>query len=191
MSINLEKGQSIELTKEVPSLKKVLAGAGWDAKVEGKTMDLDLCALLLNASGKLAHDSNFVFFNNKTSPDGSVASSGDNLTGEGEGDDETISINLETVPADVAKIVLFISIYNAAQKGQSLADLDNCHLRIVNAEDNKELSMFKVGAGLSGASFFAGELIRTATGWDFTASGVSDAADIGDVLARYKQAQAA
>ncbi len=114
MGVSLSKGGNVSLTKEAPGLTAVLVGLGWDARTTtGTDFDLDASALLLNSSGKVGNDQNFVFFNNLKSPDGSVEHTGDNLTGEGEGDDEVIKVNLAAVPADVDKIVFPVSIYEA------------------------------------------------------------------------------
>src|SRR4051794_37454807 len=107
-SFNLSKGETFDLSKAVPSLSKVYAGAGWDVKEDGPTMDLDLVAFMVDENGHLKNKKNFIYFNNKKSPDGSVASRGDNLTGEGDGDDEVIDIDLGKVSSDVKKIVLAV-----------------------------------------------------------------------------------
>ena len=100
MAVSLVKGGNVSLTKEAPGLSAVLVGLGWDARTtSGADFDLDASALLVGAAGKVLSDQHFVFFNNLTSPDGSVEHTGDNLTGEGEGDDETIKVNLAGVPA--------------------------------------------------------------------------------------------
>src|SRR3954451_9101151 len=137
--VSMTKGETVSLTKKAPGLAKVFAGAGWDPK-QGKTMDLDLAAFLLDANGKLSGKGNFVYFGSKTSACGSVASQGDNLTGDGDGDDEVIKVNLATVPAGISEILFVASIYQAAQKGQSLKDLDNAFIRIVNEEGQQEIA---------------------------------------------------
>src|SRR6201747_349977 len=114
MSVSLAKGGNVSLTKEAPGLTAALVGLGWDARTtSGADFDLDASALLVNTTGKILSDQYFIFFNNLTSPDGSVEHTGDNLTGEGEGDDEMIKVNLATVPAEVDKIVFAVSIYDA------------------------------------------------------------------------------
>src|SRR5690242_20968591 len=114
MSVSLNKGGNVSLTKEAPGLQAVLVGLGWDARTTtGADFDLDASALMLGSSGKILSDQHFVFFNNLTSPDGSVQHTGDNLTGEGEGDDEVINVNLANVPPDCDKVVFAVSIYEA------------------------------------------------------------------------------
>ncbi len=189
MSFNLTKGESFDISKAAPGLKKVFAGAGWDVKSGGPTIDVDLVAFLVNAEGKLSDQKNFVFFNNKKSVCGSVASRGDNLTGAGEGDDEVIDINLEAVPTDVAKIIVGVSIYNAAQKGQSLKSLDNAFVRIVNAEGDVELTKYNLtNFDNAGANFILGELVRTESGWSFTAIGEPKPGELGDLAGSYAAA---
>jgi tellurium resistance protein TerD len=114
VGVSLSKGGNVSLTKAAPNLTAVIVGLGWDVRTTtGTDFDLDASALLTNAEGKVATDGNFVFFNNLKSADGSVEHTGDNLTGEGEGDDEQIKVNLASVPADVEKIVFPVSIYEA------------------------------------------------------------------------------
>jgi tellurium resistance protein TerD len=124
-------------------------------KSGGKTMDLDLAAFLLDSNEKLNGKGNFVYFGNKASACGSVASQGDNMTGDG--DDEVIKVNLASVPADVKEVLFVASIYQAQQKGQSLKDLDNAHIRIVNEEGQQEIANDKIsGIQATGASFVLG-----------------------------------
>ena len=116
MGVSLSKGGNVSLTKEAPGLTAVVVGLGWDARsTTGTDFDLDASAILCNAAGKVVSDAHFVFFNNLKSPDGSVEHTGDNLTGEGEGDDEQIKVDLAAVPAEVDKIVFPVSIYDAEQ----------------------------------------------------------------------------
>lgn len=187
--MNLSKGETFDLSKAAPGLSKVYAGAGWDVKAGGPTMDLDLCAFLVDANGKMSNDKNFVFFNNKKSPCGSVASRGDNLTGAGDGDDEVLDINLGTVPADVSKIIIAVSIYNAASKGQSLKSLDNAFVRIVNAEGDAELAKYNLtNFENASANFVLGELVRGDAGWSFTAIGEPKAGELGELAQSFSAA---
>lgn len=191
-SVIMTKGESVSLTKKAPGLTKVFAGAGWDMKKEGATMDLDLAAFLLDADNKLNGSGNFVYFGHKTSACGSVASRGDNLTGEGDGDDEVIDVNLATVPASVTQIIFVASIYQGKSKGQSLKDLDNAFIRIVNAENQQELTNFKISdTDSSHESFVLGKLVREGTDWNFVAIGEADAAELGGFATRYGLAVAA
>lgn len=190
-SVILTKGETVNLTKKAPGLKKVAAAAGWDVKANGPSMDLDLAAFLL-VNGKVRGKGDFVYFAAKTSGDGSTASRGDNLTGEGEGDDETIDVNLEKVSAEVTEIVFVASIYQAAQKGQSLKNLDNAFIRIYNAEGGAELAKFDIShMDHAGASFTLGKLVRDADGWHFTAIGTPEMGDLSHYTQQYGLANAA
>ena len=182
--VSMTKGDTVSLTKKAPGLTKVFAGAGWDPKA-AKSMDLDLAAFLLDANGKLPGKGGFVYFGAKVSACGSVASRGDNLTGDGDGDDEVIDINLSTVPASITAIVLVASIYQAAQKGQSLKDLDNAHIRIVNAENQQEIANYKITGDFDGATFVLGKLVREGSDWNFEAVGAPEAGELGSLATRY------
>ena len=130
MSVALTKGGNVSLTKSAPNLTSIAVGLGWDARTtSGADFDLDASALLVGSNGKVLSDEHFVFFNNLKSPDGSVEHTGDNLTGEGEGDDETINVELPLVPQPVEKIVFTVSIYDAESRGQSFGQVTNAYIR--------------------------------------------------------------
>jgi tellurium resistance protein TerD len=173
MSVSLSKGGNVSLTKQAPGLTAVLVGLGWDARTtSGDDFDLDASALLLNASGKIASDAHFVFFNNLTSPDGSVEHTGDNLTGAGEGDDEAIKVNLASVPAEIERIVVAVSIYEAAARGQSFGQVRNAFMRVVNQADNVELARYDLSEDASTeTAMIFGELYRGGAEWKFRAVG--------------------
>ncbi|MFC8873850.1 calcium homeostasis/redox stress adaptation protein, partial [Streptomyces ardesiacus] len=150
MGVSLSKGGNVSLTKEAPGLTAVIVGLGWDIRTTtGTDFDLDASALLLNSSGKVASDAHFVFFNNLKSPDGSVEHTGDNLTGEGEGDDEQIKINLATVPADIEKIVFPVSIYDAENRQQSFGQVRNAFIRVVNQAGEAEIARYDLSEDAS------------------------------------------
>jgi tellurium resistance protein TerD len=173
MSVSLSKGGNVSLSKEAPGLTAVLVGLGWDARTTtGADFDLDASALMVGTSGKILSDANFIFFNNLTSPDGSVEHTGDNLTGEGEGDDEVIKVNLAGVPAEVDKIVVTVSIYDAEGRGQSFGQVRNAFIRVVNQADNKELTRYDLSEDASTeTAMIFGELYRNGTEWKFRAVG--------------------
>jgi tellurium resistance protein TerD len=173
MGVSLSKGGNVSLTKEAPGLTAVTVGLGWDVRTTtGADFDLDASALLLDASGKVVSDKHFVFFNNLKSPDGSVEHTGDNLTGEGEGDDEVINVNLAGVPADVVKIVFPVSIYEAESRQQSFGQVRNAYIRVLNAADQRELARYDLteDASTETAMVF-GELYRHGAEWKFRAIG--------------------
>ncbi|SCK18200.1 tellurium resistance protein TerD [Streptomyces sp. WMMB 714] len=173
MGVSLSKGGNVSLTKEAPNLTAVIVGLGWDARTTtGSDFDLDASALLANAEGKVGNDQNFVFFNNLKSPDGSVEHTGDNLTGEGEGDDEVIKVNLAGVPADVEKIVFPVSIYEAETRQQSFGQVRNAYIRVVNQADNNELARYDLSEDASTETAMVfGELYRHGAEWKFRAIG--------------------
>ncbi|MCQ8770050.1 MULTISPECIES: TerD family protein [Streptomyces] len=173
MGVSLSKGGNVSLTKAAPNLTAVIVGLGWDARTTtGTDFDLDASALLTNDQGKVANDQNFVFFNNLKSPEGSVEHQGDNLTGEGEGDDEVIKVNLAGVPADVAKIVFPVSIYEAESRQQSFGQVRNAYIRVVNQADNAELARYDLSEDASTETAMVfGELYRHGAEWKFRAIG--------------------
>ncbi|MEV7418291.1 TerD family protein [Streptomyces sp. NPDC089919] len=173
MGVSLSKGGNVSLTKAAPNLTAVIVGLGWDARTTtGVDFDLDASALLTNDQGKVTNDSNFVFFNNLKSPDGSVEHTGDNITGEGEGDDEQIKVSLTGVPADVAKIVFPVSIYEAETRQQSFGQVRNAYIRVVNQADNVELARYDLSEDASTETAMVfGELYRNGAEWKFRAIG--------------------
>src|ERR1700759_3780421 len=139
MSVALTKGGHVSLPKSAPNLPAIAVGLGWDARsTTGADFDLDASALLTGSNGKVLSDEHFVFFNNLKSPDGSVEHTGDNLTGEGEGDDETINVELPLVPQAVEKIVFTVSIYDAESRSQSFGQVTNAYIRVMNRADGSE-----------------------------------------------------
>ncbi|MBW1599018.1 TerD family protein [Streptomyces sp. JJ38] len=173
MGVSLSKGGNVSLTKEAPNLSAVLVGLGWDARTTtGADFDLDASALLADGQGKVLSDQHFVFFNNLTSPDGSVEHTGDNTTGVGDGDDEALKVNLAGVPADVQKIVFPVSIYEAETRQQSFGQVRNAYIRVVNQADGKELARYDLteDASTETAMVF-GELYRHGAEWKFRAIG--------------------
>ncbi|CAM5429964.1 chemical-damaging agent resistance protein C [Streptomyces avidinii] len=173
MGVSLSKGGNVSLTKAAPNLTAVIVGLGWDARTTtGVDFDLDASAILTNDQGKVASDANFVFFNNLKSPDGSVEHTGDNTTGEGEGDDEAIKVNLAGVPADVQKIVFPVSIYEAESRQQSFGQVRNAYIRVVNQADNTELARYDLSEDASTETAMVfGELYRNGAEWKFRAIG--------------------
>ncbi|MQS12069.1 TerD family protein [Streptomyces kaniharaensis] len=173
MGVSLSKGGNVSLTKEAPGLAAVIVGLGWDVRTTtGTDFDLDASALLCNDQGKVATDGNFVFFNNLRSPDGSVEHTGDNRTGEGEGDDEAIKVNLTSVPADVQKIVFPVSIYDAETRSQNFGQVRNAFIRVVNQADNNELARYDLSEDASTETAMVfGELYRSGGEWKFRAIG--------------------
>ncbi|MBQ0983524.1 TerD family protein [Streptomyces sp. F63] len=173
MGVSLSKGGNVSLSKEAPGLTAVTVGLGWDVRTTtGTDFDLDASALLVDSAGKVLSDQHFVFFNNLKSPEGAVEHTGDNLTGEGEGDDEQIKVALTTVPAQVDKIVFPVSIHEAETRQQSFGQVRNAFIRVVNQADNNELARYDLteDASTETAMVF-GELYRHGSEWKFRAVG--------------------
>ncbi|MDT4911680.1 MAG: tellurium resistance protein TerD [Pseudonocardiales bacterium] len=173
MSVSLSKGGNVSLSKEVPGLQAVIVGLGWDVRTTtGADFDLDASALMVGTDGKILSDSHFIFFNNLTSPDGSVEHTGDNLTGEGEGDDEQIKVNLVAVPQEVDKIVVTVSIYDADNRQQSFGQVRNAFIRVVNQADNNEITRYDLSEDASTETAMVfGEVYRNGAEWKFRAVG--------------------
>ncbi|HEU0104148.1 MAG TPA: TerD family protein [Mycobacteriales bacterium] len=173
MGVSLNKGGNVSLTKEAPGLTAVIVGLGWDARsTTGSEFDLDASAILCNAAGKVVSDSHFVFFNNLTSPDGSVEHTGDNLTGEGEGDDEQVKVDLARVPAEVDKIVFPVSIYDAESRSQSFGQVRNAFIRVVNQAGGSEIARYDLSEDASTETAMVfGEIYRNGADWKFRAVG--------------------
>jgi tellurium resistance protein TerD len=173
MSVSLSKGGNVSLTKHAPGLRAVLVGLGWDARTtSGFDFDLDASALMLGANGKVLSDRYFIFFNNLTSPDGSVEHTGDNLTGEGDGDDEVIKVNLAAVPAETDRIVFTVSIYEAEARRQSFGQVRNAYIRVINSDDNAEITRYDLSEDASTeTAMIFGELYQNDGEWKFRAVG--------------------
>ncbi|UYQ60682.1 TerD family protein [Streptomyces peucetius] len=187
MGVSLGKGGNVSLSKEAPGLTAVLVGLGWDVRTtSGADFDLDASALLLNETGKVVSDQHFVFYNNLTSPDGSVEHTGDNLTGEGEGDDESIKVNLAAVPAGVARIVFPVSIHDATARGQSFGQVRNAFIRVVNQAGGAELARYDLSEDASTETAMVfGELYRNGTEWKFRAVGQGYASGLAGIASDF------
>lgn len=187
MGVSLVKGGNVSLTKEAPGLTNVLVGLGWDVRTTtGADYDLDASAILLNTNGKVISDSHFVFFNNLVSPDGTVEHTGDNLTGEGEGDDEIIKVNLAGMAAEVAKVVFPVSIYEADTRSQNFGQINNAYIRVINAADDREITRFDLSEDASTETAMVfGELYRHGADWKFRAVGQGYASGLGGIARDY------
>jgi tellurium resistance protein TerD len=187
VSVSLAKGGNVSLTKLAPTLTAVTVGLGWDVRTTtGTDFDLDASALLCGADGKVLSDGHFVFFNNLKSPDGSVEHTGDNLTGEGEGDDEQVKVNLAGVPAEIDKVVFPVSIYDAETRSQSFGQVANAFIRVVNQADNAELARYDLSEDASTETAMVfGELYRHNGEWKFRAVGQGYASGLRGIAQDY------
>lgn len=175
MPINLQKGQKISLTKTAPGLTNVTVGMGWDINQydTGTSFDLDCSAFLLTDSGLVSSQDDFVFYGNLVHKSGSVEHRGDNRTGEGEGDDEQILVNLPYVPAEITKIVFTATIYEAEVRRQNFGQVSNAFIRIVDSSTNSEIVRYDLGEDFSvETAIVFGELYRNGSDeWKFNAIG--------------------
>ena len=174
MAVNLSKGQKVDLTKGNPGLSKLLIGLGWDTnKYDGGfDFDLDAAAFLLAGSGKVASDADFVFYGNLKHSSGGVVHTGDNLTGEGDGDDEVIKVDLSLVPAGVEKIAFTVTIYDAIPRKQNFGQVSNAYIHISDDVSHTELLRFDLGEDFSiETAVVVGELYRHNGEWKFNAIG--------------------
>ena len=183
MGVSLTKGGNVSLTKAAPGLKAVSVGLGWDVRsTTGDDFDLDASALGLDPNHRIVADDYFVFFNNTSSPDGSIVHQGDNLTGEGEGDDEVINVDLSTVPATVDSIVFPVSIYDAASRGQTFGQVRNAFIRVVDQANGNELARYDLSEDASTETAMVfGELYRNGAEWKFRAIGQGYASGLAGI----------
>lgn len=173
MSVSLGKGANISLDKEAPGLTKILIGLGWDTRsTDGEDFDLDASVFLLGESGKVRGDHDFIFYNQLKSSDGSVEHTGDNRTGEGEGDDEAIKVNLSQVPAEVTKLSVVATIHDATARKQNFGMVQNAFIRIVDDSNGRELSRYDLAEDCSvETAMIFGEVYRHGGEWKFRAVG--------------------
>ena len=187
MSVSLSKGGNVSLSKEAPGLSKILVGLGWDARAtDGTEFDLDGSVYLVNADGKVRSDADFVFYNNLKSADGSVEHTGDNRTGEGEGDDEAVKVNLSAIPVDVERLAVAVTIHDATNRSQSFGQVDNAFIRVVNDDNSSEIARYDLSedASVETAMVF-GEIYRHGDEWKFRAVGQGFSGGLGPLAASY------
>ena len=187
MAVSLSKGGNVNLSKEAPGLTNIKIGLGWDARAtDGTSFDLDAVGFLLKADGKILSDNSFIFYNNKTSECGAVVHLGDNTTGEGEGDDEAITVDLGKVPADVNKFIVAVTIHDAEARNQNFGQVSNAFVRVVNGSNDAEIARYDLSedASVETAMIF-GELYRNGNDWKFRAVGQGFAGGLGPLAASY------
>lgn len=187
MGVSLAKGGNVSLTKQVPGLTAVSVGLGWDARTTaGQEFDLDASAIMCGTDGKVLSDQHFVFFNNLKSRDGSVEHTGDNLTGDGHGDDESINVNLVAVPAEVDKVVFPVSIYEANLRAQTFGQVRNAFIRVVNRADGVEIARYDLSEDASNETAMVfGEIYRHGVEWKFRAIGQGYATGLAGIAKDY------
>jgi tellurium resistance protein TerD len=183
MPVSLSKGGNVSLSKEAPGLTAVVVGLGWDVRTTtGTDFDLDASAIVVDASGKVISDQHFVFFNNLKTPDGAVEHTGDNKTGEGEGDDEQIKVNFATIPPNADKVVFPVSIYDAVNRGQSFGQVRNAFIRVINQAGGTEIARYDLSEDASTETAMVfGELYRNGADWKFRAVGQGYASGLAGI----------
>lgn len=204
MSINLKKGQKIDLTKGGGGLKKIMVGLGWDeAKQNGgflkalfgvqqADIDCDASAIVCGNNGKLISNDtkqSIVYFGNLKHPSGAIVHQGDNLTGAGDGDDEQIMVDISRMPSDVGKVVFVVNIYNARTKNQHFGMIENAFIRLVNMENNQEICRYNLSENYNNMTgLVVGEIYRKENEWKFNAIGqpVKEASRLDALISLYR-----
>lgn len=173
MGVSLSKGGNVSLSKSDPGLRRILIGLGWDTReTAGADFDLDASLFMVAGGGRVRSDQDFIFYNNLRSVDGSVEHTGDNLTGVGEGDDESIRVNLETVPADVEKLAVTVTIHDADARRQNFGQVANAFIRVVNEDNGNEIVRYDLSEDASTeTAMIFGEVYRHGGEWKFRAVG--------------------
>ena len=173
MSISLNKGGNLSLSKTDPSLKNLIVGLGWDARpTDGADFDLDVSAFMIKEDGKVRTDSDFIFYNQTKSSCGAIEHTGDNRTGAGDGDDECVIVLLDKIPADIQKVIFCVTIHDAEARKQNFGQVSHAYVRIVNKDSNSEVARYDLSedASVETAMIF-GEIYRHTGEWKFKAVG--------------------
>ncbi|MBJ7288540.1 TerD family protein [Williamsia sp.] len=183
MSVSLAKGGNVSLSKEAPDLRAVSVGLGWDVRsTSGADFDLDASVLAVGTNRKVLSDNYFIFYNNLTSPDGAIVHTGDNLTGEGDGDDESVNVDLKAVDPGVDSMIFAVTIHDAENLGQNFGQVINAFIRVVNSDDGRELARYDLSEDASTETAMVfGELYRRNGEWKFRAVGQGYASGLAGI----------
>lgn len=173
MGISLTKGGNVSLSRMTSNLQKILIGLGWDARsTVGASFDLDASLFMVGASGKVLSDEHFIFYNQPKSPCGSVEHTGDNSTGAGDGDDESMTAELNRIPPEVQRLIVTVTIHDATARRQNFGQVSNAFVRIVNTQGDVELARFDLTEDYSTETALVfGEIYRHGAEWKFKAVG--------------------
>ena len=187
MAISLSKGGNVSLSKEAPGLKTVRVGLGWDTRMtDGQAFDLDASVFLLNETGRVTSDADFVFYNNKSGASGAVEHQGDNLTGEGEGDDEVVVVALDRLTSAVAKLSFAVTIHDADARRQNFGMVSNAYIRVVNGDGGAEIARYDLSEDASSeTAMIFGEVYRHGSEWKFKAIGQGFAGGLGPLATSF------
>ena len=187
MAISLQKGGNVNLSKEAPSMAKMVIGLGWNTRAtDGSAFDLDASAFLLQESGRVSSDAGFIVYNQKASACGGVIHQGDNTTGEGDGDDEVIKIDPSKLPADIQKVAFAVTIHDADARRQNFGMVSNAYIRILDEANGQEIARYDLSedASVETAMTF-GELYRHNGEWKFKAIGQGFQGGLGPLARNY------
>lgn len=187
MALSLQKGGNISLSKQDANLQRILVGLGWDPRnTDGQAFDLDASAFLLTAGGRVRGDHDFIFYNQLRSAEGSVEHTGDNRTGAGDGDDESIRVDLTKVPAEIEKIAVAVTIDQADARRQNFGQVGGAFIRILNEDTGQELTRYDLGEDFSTeTAVIFGEIYRHGGEWKFRAVGQGFAGGLGPMARNY------
>ena len=187
MAISLNKGGNLSLSKTDPTLVRILIGLGWDERAtDGASFDLDASAFLLTASGKVRGDHDFIFYNQLKSQDGSVEHTGDNRSGQGDGDDESLVVDLSKVSPEIEKIAITVTIHDAQSRGQNFGQIANAFIRVVNQDSGIEIVRFDLAEDYSTETAMVfGEVYRHNGEWKFRAVGQGYAGGLAAMCLQY------
>ena len=187
MAISLNKGGNLSLSKTDPTLVRILIGLGWDERAtDGASFDLDASAFLLTASGKVRGDHDFIFYNQLKSQDGSVEHTGDNRSGQGDGDDESLVVDLSKVCPEIEKIAITVTIHDAQSRGQNFGQIANAFIRVVNQDSGIEIVRFDLAEDYSTETAMVfGEVYRHNGEWKFRAVGQGYAGGLAAMCQQY------
>jgi tellurium resistance protein TerD len=183
MAINLQKGQ-----REVIDAPRFTIGLGWDtnSSATGSTFDLDASVFILGAGKKLLSDQHLIFYNNLTSPDGAVEHTGDNRTGEGDGDDEQIKIDLSRIDGQTSEITIVVTIFDAENRKQNFGQVRNSFVRIFDPVTNEDILKYELEEDFSiETAVEFGRIYKKDDKWKFEAMGVGMKGGLQDYLNKY------
>ena len=187
MAVTLTKGGNVSLSKEAPGLTRTLVGLGWDVRAtSGDDHDLDASVFILGANGKVRSDADFIFYNNLVGVGGAVEHTGDNRTGEGEGDDEVLYVNLPGVPPEVDKLAVAVTIHDAQARNQNFGQVANAYIRVANKDNGQEIARYDLSEDASTETAMVfGEVYRNSGEWKFRAVGQGFAGGLGPLARNY------
>jgi tellurium resistance protein TerD len=185
MAVSLSKGGNVSLSKEAPGLSEIIVGLGWDARAtDGSEFDLDASVFIVGEDGKVLDDKSFVFYNNKLSTCGNVEHMGDNRTGAGDGDDESVTVKLASLPATVKKLVFAVTVHDAEARKQSFGQVSNAAIRVLNKANGSEIARFDLSEdGAVETAMTFGEIYRHGDEWKFKAIGQGFAGGLAPLAA--------